>query len=584
MGHSPDAYECDVLVVGSGAGGLSAAVTAGVEGLKVLVVEKDAKYGGTTATSGGAIWVAASPTAAKQGVKDTIADARTYLQACAEKYGRGEYDQRVDTYLANGPRMMEYMEARTRMEWMQVAFFPDYHAELPGAHDQARTVNPLQYDAQKLPADLRRKLKWPWLRITFAGIQVSTSGNEQHHFYHAASSPRSALYVAGLLVKQVRDLVLYGRSRRLVNGNGVIGRLAGTCYDLGIPIWVSSPAVELIASDGRITGAWVDREGVRTRVNTSKGVVLASGGFSYDKARVDKLYPHVRRGGRHYPIGTPGDTGDGARMAEAVGGVFSEDVSNPTAYAPATPVPERGGGSLNLPHQRTYGKPGAIAVTRKGVRFTNDALAYHDMVQAMIRACEGEKEVEAFVICDHPTLRKYGFGITVRPYPYPIFPHLRKGYLFKGRTLQELGRSAGIDPEALAATVANFNRGAREGIDPQFHRGETEFDRCQGDPEVKPNPSLAPIEKGPYYALLMVPGDTGSFAGLKTNDRAQVLGSSFDPIPGLYAVGNDMESIFGGDYPGGGITIGPAMVFGYIAALHMAGKPIAELTEAELAG
>jgi len=577
-------YECDVLVVGTGAGGLSAAVTAGTEGLKVLVVEKDAKYGGTTATSGGAVWVAASPTAARQGVKDTIAEARTYLQACAEKYGRGEYDQRVDTYLANAPRMMEYMEARTRMRWMQVAFFPDYHPELPGAHDQARTVNPLQYDAQQLPADLRRKLKWPWLRITFAGIQVSTSTNEQYHFYHAASSPRSALYVAWLLVKQVRDVALYGRSRRLVNGNGVIGRLAGTCHDLGIPIWVSSPATELVMTGGRVTGALVDHEGTPIRVIARKGVVLATGGFSYDQERVKKLYPHVRRGARHFPIGTPADTGDGARMAEAVGAAFGADVSNPTAYAPATPVPERGGGSLNLPHQRTYGKPGAIAVTRAGVRFTNDACGYHDMVQAMIRACEDEKEVEAFVICDHPTLRKYGFGITVRPYPYPIFPHLRKGYLFKGATLAELARNAGIDGAALAATVARFNEGAREGRDPEFHRGETEFDRCQGDPQVKPNPSLAPIEKGPFYALLMVPGDTGSFAGLKTDRHAQVLDTAARPIPGLYAVGNDMESIFGGDYPGGGITIGPAMVFGYIAALHMAGREVAELTEAELAG
>jgi succinate dehydrogenase/fumarate reductase flavoprotein subunit len=572
-------YACDVLVIGSGAAGLAAAVTAGAEGLKTLVVEKDSHFGGTTATSGGVAWIAESPHAKREGLDDTLAEARRYIQACIEKYGRRFDAERIDTYLANGPKMVEFMESRTRLRWAGVAYFPDYHPELPGHSDKARALNPAEYDAQKLPRELRKSLKWPWTKITFMGLQVSAASREQHHFYNASRSPVSAAYVTWLLAKQARDLLLYGRSKRLVNGNAVIAMLAHSCADFDVPIWVSSPAVELTEDGGRVTGAIVDHAGTRVRVEAAKGVVLASGGFSWDQKRRKEIYPHEAAGAHHYPFGTTQDTGDGARLAESVGGYFSSDVTNAAAWAPATPVPQRDGSVLNLPHQRTYAKPGMIAVTRKGVRFTNDAVDYHDMVQEMIRACAGEKDVEAFVIGDHPAVRKYGFGIVVKPYPFPIRPHLRAGYLFKGNTIAELADKAGIARDALVATVERFNKYAREGQDPDFHRGATAYDRLQGDPEVKPNPTLAPIVGPPFYALKMVAGDSGSFAGLRTDQFARVLDKQGQPVEGLYAGGNDMESIFSGDYPGGGVTIGPAMVFGFIAARHLAGKEIAKLPE-----
>jgi len=568
-------YECEVLVIGSGAAGLSAAATAGALGLKALVVEKDTHFGGTTATSGGVSWIAESPHAKREGARDTIAEARTYIEACIEKYGRRFDPDRIDAYLANGPAMVAFMEEKTRMRWAGVAYFPDYHPELPGANDKARALNPAQYDAQKMPRELRKKLKWPWTKITFMGLQVSAASREQHHFYHASRSPVSAGYVAWLLAKQARDLLLYGRSKRLVNGNAVVAMLAHSCHDFGVPIWVSSPAVELIRENGRVRGAIVEQEGARIRVEATRGVVLASGGFSWDEERRKKIYPHVVAGASHHPFGTSMDTGDGARMAEAVGGYFSTDVSNAAAWAPATAVPQRGGRVLNLPHQRTYTKPGMIAVTRKGVRFTNDAIDYHDMVQEMIRACRAEKDVEAFVIADQTAARKYGFGIVVKPYPFPVWPHIKGGYLFRARSIGDLAVAAGIDKDALVATVERFNLFARNGQDPDFRRGETEYDRLQGDPAVKPNPCLAPLVKAPFYALKMVAGDSGSFAGLRTDRYSRVLDKSGEPVAGLYAAGNDAESIFSGDYPGGGVTIGPAMVFGYIAIRHMAGEPIA---------
>ena len=573
-------YECDVLVIGSGAAGLSAAATAGVEGLKVLVVEKDSHFGGTTATSGGVSWIAESPHARREGLNDTVEDARRYIEACIEKYGRRFDTDRIDAYLANGAPMVDFMERNTRVRWAGVAYFPDYHPELPGHSDKARALNPAAYDAQKLPRELRKSLKWPWTKITFMGLQVSAASREQHHFYNASRSLVSSAYVAWLLAKQARDLLLYGRSKRLVNGNALVAMLAHSCHDFNVPIWTSSPAVELINEEGRVRGAIVDRGGERIRVEAAKGVVLASGGFSWDVKRRKPLYPHEAAGAHHYPFGTSQDTGDGARMAESVGGFFSSEVTNAAAWAPATAVPQRGGKVLNLPHQRTYAKPGMIAVTRKGTRFTNDALDYHDMVQEMVRACAGEADVEAFVIGDHRAVRKYGFGIVVKPYPFPIRPHIKAGYLFRAATIAELAEKAGIDPAALVATVARFNEHAVEGKDPEYHRGETEYDRLQGDPAVKPNPCLAPIVKPPFYALKMVAGDSGSFAGLRTDQFARVLDRHSDPVAGLYAAGNDMESIFSGDYPGGGVTIGPAMVFGYIAARHMAGKTIAGGSEA----
>lgn len=577
----PDLHDYDVVVIGSGAGGLAAAVTAGINGLRTVIVEKDSQFGGTTATSGGAVWIPCSTAAERMNISDSILNARTYLEQCARKYGSRFDSERVDAYLQFGPRMMTFMERNTRLQWGEVSLSPDYHPELQGASLRGRNIHPAAYDAKKLPRDMRANLKWPWTKITFMGIQVSAGSREQFHFYHASGSPRSAAYVARLVIRQAYDLLVYGRSRRLVNGNALVAQLAATCRDLQIPILLSTPAVELIREDGVLRGATVLQRGRRVQINAARGVVLASGGFSYDTERRRALFAHERRGASHFPIGAATDTGDGARMAEAVGADFRSDQSNLAAWAPVTPVRTRHGRFLALPHQRTYAKPGTIAVTRKGVRFTNDACAYHDMVQAMFRECSGEKDVEAFVICDHRTLRRYGLGIVVLPYPFPLRPHLKSGYLVRGRTIAELAQRAGINTAALIATVDRFNHFARDGKDDDFHRGESEFDRCQGDPSVKPNPSLAPIEHRPFYALRMVPGDTGTFAGLRTNSEAQVLDKRGNPIPGLYAVGNDMESIFAGDYPGGGITIGPALTFGYIAGMHVAGKRLDHAPPAE---
>jgi succinate dehydrogenase/fumarate reductase flavoprotein subunit len=311
--------------------------------------------------------------------------------------------------------------------------------------------------------------------------------------------------------------------------------------------------------------------------------VLACGGFSHDVARIAKAYAHVRRGGQHVSPVPDGNTGDGARMAEAAGAQVPPRYREPAAWMPVSLVPRKNGKPGVFPHLLDRYKPGIIGVTRHGRRFTNEANSYHDVGAAMIEACKGDRETAMWLICDHATIRKYGLGYA-KPAPVPLGPHLRSGYLKKGRTLAELARNAGIDAVTLEATVRRYNESAVRGEDPAFGRGSTSFNRYLADHEQKPNPCVAPIGQGPYYALKVVMGDLGTFDGIVTNVEGKVLDARREPVPGLYAVGNDRASIMGGNYPGAGITLGPIMTFGYITGRHLAGhddiaaSPVAERT------
>ena len=306
-------------------------------------------------------------------------------------------------------------------------------------------------------------------------------------------------------------------------------------------------------------------------IRARRGVILACGGFARETERVAKLYPHLRRGGEHASPVPPGNTGDGIRMAERLGAGFEDRYPNAAAWIPVSRVPYGNGETGVFPHLVDRYKPGFIMVARHGRRFCNEANSYHDVGEAMQRACEGEAETAAWLICDRRTIRKYGMGFA-KPAPMPLLPYLRSGYLLHGRTLRALAEKAGIAPAALEDTVRRFNGGAERGEDPEFGRGSTAFNRHLGDAEHGPNPNVGPIGQGPYYAVKLVMGDLGTFGGIGTDARARVLGASGEPIPGLYAVGNDMASMMGGNYPGAGITLGPAMTFGYIAGRHVAGR------------
>jgi succinate dehydrogenase/fumarate reductase flavoprotein subunit len=350
----------------------------------------------------------------------------------------------------------------------------------------------------------------------------------------------------------------------------LIARLMKSADDLGVELWVSSPAIRLLTDGGKVVGAALDAPDGPVTVRAQRGVVLAAGGFPNDVARRRQLFPRTPTGKEHWTLAPASASGDGINLGESVGGAFDTSLTSPVAWCPVSLVPYRNGRVGVYPHIVDRGKPGLIAVLADGRRFVNEADGYYDFVDAMVKKVPEGQEVAAWLICDHAFQRRYPFGMS-KPFPIPVRPYVRSGYLKTGRTLEDLARACGIDPAGLKRTVAQFNRHARNGEDPEFGRGTTPFNRGSGDPDHQPNPSLAPIEGGPFYAIKVLPGSFGTFAGLKTDPDSRVLNADGEPIPGLYAAGSDQANVMGGYYPSGGINIGPAMTFGYIAGRHAAG-------------
>ncbi|MFJ1257741.1 FAD-dependent oxidoreductase [Cupriavidus sp. CuC1] len=556
--------DCDLLVIGSGAGGLSTAVTARKHGLDVLVVEKDSVFGGTTAFSGGVLWIPGNPVSRRANQKDTREAARAYLAA---ETGSSFDAAAVDAFLDNGPKMVDWFERETSVKFVPT-LYPDYHPTQIGGVDVGRSILAAPFDIRELGKDVSR-LRPPLSTITFIGMMFNSSNADLKHFFNVTKSVKSFFYVARRLASHLKELVLYRRGMNVTSGNALAARLAKSALDLGIPIWTASPALRLVIKDGAVAGAIVKRDGGEVEVRARHGVVLASGGFSHDIQRLRKAYPHVARGGEHFSPVPATNTGDGARLAEEAGGTVPLRYRDAAAWMPVSKVPMGGGRYVAFPHLLDRYKPGVIGVLRNGQRFTNESNSYHDVGADLIRACAGQQETAMWLICDHATISKYGLGYA-KPAPLPLGPLLRKGYLNRGGSLAGLAQECGIDAAGLEQTVREYNAGAQYGEDRQFGRGITSFNRYLGDPDHKPNPCVAPIAQGPFYALQVVMGDLGTFDGIATNVEGAVLREDGRAIAGLYAVGNDRASIMGGNYPGAGITLGPIMTFGYITGRHIA--------------
>ena len=563
---NPEQLECDLFVAGSGASGLTAAIVAAKHGLKVIVAEKEAVFGGTTALSGGYLWVPSNHLSAAEGIKDSKDAARAYMRHEAGNH----YDaDRVEAFLSAGPKMVAFMHEQTAVRFEASPLFSDYHPDAPGGMPGGRSILTKPVHAGVLGEDIAY-LRPPRPELTLFGLAIG-SGKELWHFYRATQRLESFVYVTRRLMKYGLDRLLTGRSQLLTNGNALAARLFRSARDLGVEVWLDSPVKSLLQDDsGAVTGAEVLAPKGLRRITARRGVVLACGGFPLDIARRQTLYGHRSDPSEHWSAASPGNTGDGVRLGEVAGGRSASGYPNAAAWAPTSLVPRKDGTKGPFPHFIDRGKPGVIAVTRSGRRFVNESNSYHDFVQGMQRACPPDKPAEAFLITDHRTIRRYGLG-HVKPAPLPLAPSIRSGYLIVGNTLAELARNAGIDAAELEKTVAKWNADVATGSDSVFGKGTTAYNRFHGDPEVKPNPCLAPIAKRPFYAVRVVPGDIGTFAGLRTDANGQVLDAGDRPIPGLYAIGNDMASILGGNYSGGGITLGPGMTFGYIVGLHAAG-------------
>lgn len=557
--------ECDVLVAGSGAGGLSAAITARKRGLEVMVVEKEAVFGGSTAFSGGVLWIPGNPHC-EAARRDTREAARQYM---VHETGPHFNAAAADAFLDAAPKMVEWFERETSVKFIPT-LYPDYHPQAPGGVDIGRSILAKPFDIRELGADMAR-LRPPLKTITFIGMMFNSSNADLKHFFNVTKSLTSFLYVAKRLATHLKELALYRRGIHVTSGNALAARLAKSAIEVGIPIHTSTPIKRLIVEQGRVRGAVIHQDGQEVQVFARHGVVLACGGFAHDAARIGQAYPHLRRGGEHLSPVPSGNTGDGVRIAENAGGQFElkYTANSPAAWMPVSRVPYADGSYGVFPHLLDRYKPGIIGVTRQGVRFCNESESYHDVGAAMIKACAGQTETVMWLVCDAGALAKYGLGF-VKPAPMPIGGLLRSGYLVKGRTLAELASRCGIDAAALERTVAEYNKGAVHGEDRQFGRGTTSFNRYLADATNQPNPCVAPIRQGPYYAVKVIMGDLGTFEGLGTTPEGQVLSMRGTPIEGLYAVGNDRASVMGGNYPGAGITLGPNMTFGWITGNYLA--------------
>jgi succinate dehydrogenase/fumarate reductase flavoprotein subunit len=556
--------ECDVLVLGSGAGGLSAAVTAAAQGLRVIVAEKEDVFGGTTAWSGGWMWIPRNPLATRAGIREDVEAPRTYLRS---ELGAHFDAGKAHALLMRGPEMIEFFERNTALRFIDGNRIPDFHTT-PGAATGGRSLCAMPFDGRELGA-LIHKLREPLPVLTIKGMALA-SGQDLAHFFRATRSLKSALHVTRRFAAFAWHKLRHGRSMHLVNGNALVARLLKSAADRNVDLRTRANAIGLLRDEARVTGARIEIEGIVHEVRAARGVVLACGGFPHDVRRRAQTFAYTPSGREHWSAAPRSNTGDGIRLGESIGARFDATLDAPAAWAPVSLVPQRDGApAIAFPHLIERAKPGVIAVTRGGQRFVNEASSYHDFVSALLGTTSASEEVCAWLICDHRFQRRYGLGFA-KPFPFPVASYVRSGYLKRGATLAELASACGIDREGLCNTVSTYNTYARDGFDPQFHKGSTPYNRVQGDAEHTPNPCIAPIENGPFYAVKLLPGSLGTFAGLATDEQARVLDERGQTIGGLYAVGNDSASMMGGCYPAGGITLGPAMTFGYLAGLALA--------------
>ena len=574
---------CDVLVVGSGAAGLVAAITAKSRSLNVVVVEKEPVFGGTTALSGGVLWIPGNNISRNFGQQDS---REAMVQYMRNETGNFYNEAAVNAFLDHGPAMVDFLHAQTAMQFVPT-LYPDYHPTVAGGVDggtsSGRSILAKPFDIRGLGKEMAR-LKPPLKTITFIGMMFNSSNADLKHFFQFTKSLTSAIYVGKRLLSHIKELLLYRRAINVTSGNALAARLAQSAFDLKIPLYTSSPAKQILMAGGRCVGAEVSSPAGTFKINAKHGVVLACGGFPHDVKRIAQAYSHVARGApntqAHVSPTPESNTGDGLAMAEAVGAVADIRFEDSAAWMPVSLVPGQQGPQDSkpygvFPHLLDRYKPGVIGVLKNGQRFTNESNSYHDVGAAMIRACaqlDAKKygtETAMWLVADAATVAKYGLGYA-KPAPMPLWPHVKSGYLVKGRTLAELAVKAGLDAAGLQATVASYNASAVNGQDPAFGRGSNAFNRYLADSTHQPNPCVAPVLKAPFYALKLVMGDLGTFDGLQTSVAGEVLKRDGSPIPGLYAAGNDRASIMGGNYPGAGITHGPNMTFGYVTGNHLA--------------
>ncbi|MGZ4513166.1 MAG: FAD-binding protein [Mycobacterium sp.] len=558
----------DVLIVGSGGGGMAAALTAHASGLDVLVVEKSSQFGGSTALSGGGIWVPGAPAQRRAGYEPPPDGVVEYLRQIT---GGLVSEERIRQYVRSAPRMLEFLEQLSG--WLEFVWKPgyaDYYPELPGGSELGSTINVPPIDLRKLGAD-ERKLLTP-LALAPKGIWLGPK--ELRTFYRIRQSWAGKGVLLKLVARMVRARVFGERMAAI--GQSLAARLRLAMRERGIPLWLDSPMTELLTdADGTVTGASVERAGSTQRIGAHLGVILATGGFDHDLAWRKEELPVLEQ---DWSFGNPAAMGDGIRAAQKLGA--ATDLLDEAWWFPAIRWPD--GRMQFMLNERMM--PAQFIVNGEGKRFINEAAPYMDFGHAMIDGQKsGVTHIPCWLITDHRSWNRYVIGghLPIPKIPGAPVPTGRKvppawlesGVVKAAATWDEMAAKIGVPARQLSETACRFNELARKGHDDDFNRGDSVYDNYYGDPTL-PNPNLYPLGKPPYYAFRIVLGDLGTSGGLRTDEHARVLRSDDTVVRGLYAVGNTSAPVMGRSYAGAGATIGPAMTFGFVAAKHLAAQTL----------
>jgi 3-oxosteroid 1-dehydrogenase len=557
-------HQFDVVVVGSGGGGMTAAIAAHDLGQSVVLIEKSDLYGGTTAISGGGVWIPCNHQMGKLGGSDDYDDALTYLKAATQGMVA---EARLRAYLDHAPRMVRYLEDKARVRFRAMPGYSDYYPEMRGAKSGYRTMDSVPFNAAQLGEEFAH-LRPPTPGTLIAGRVQMTAG-EAHTLLTKER---------GWILLFIRKLARYWldlpwrfrtkRDRRLTLGSALIGSLRRSMMDRDIPLWLETPLESLISDGRRITGVTAVRNGKLIHIGANRGVILAAGGFEHNQEMREQYLPKPTKA--EWTITPPANTGDAIRAGAKIGAKL--DLMDWAWWAPTVVVAGREKRRALFVERAL---PGCVMVNQLGQRFVDEAAPYQDIVTAMF---EDQKKTganfPAWLIFDADFRRKYPVGPLlpgmVRP-DSSLPKHWADNVFYKADSLEALASRIGIDGKGLAESCKRMGEYAASGKDAQFGKGSNTFDRYYGDRNVKPNPCLGPVAKPPFYAMRIDGGDIGTKGGLLTDEYARVLREDGQPIPGLYATGNTSAAVMGPSYPGAGSTIGPAMTFGYVAAHHLAG-------------
>lgn len=554
----PAAERYDYIIIGSGAASVCAALIMKEAGLSALIVEKQEFFGGSTALSGGVIWIPNNPLQQAAGVSDSYEEARTYLDACAGPESKGSSRARREAFLAEGPKAITFLREHG-LRLLHAENYSCYHeTEYPGGSAGGRAIIAEIFDLNDLGGHSRE--------IHYSPEFPPMTMGETSWLTLFGRTWKSKRVVAKVGARMMQNRYL---GRRLVGlGLALQGRLLQICLRSRLSYWLNAPVTGLLTESGSVTGVTVRRDGKDVRVQADVGVLINSGGFTHNQAMRDAYSP--RPFAKEWTVSNPGDTGEVMQMAMNLGA----DTENMDLlwWVPGTLPPE---GGVHV-HVFEHARPHAILVDQSGERFTNEATSY---VQIGLNYYARNKTVPAipsWVILDSRHRNQYAFA-SATPGRTPQ-EWLDSGFMKKADTIADLARQCALPADKLQATIERFNDFAREGVDRDFGRGRSAYARFLGDPTHKPNPSLGPIEQAPFYAVQLWPRDVGTSGGLVTDEFARVLNKEGRVINGLYATGNATSSVHGPSYPGAGASIGASLAFGYIAALHAA-KSRSNVTE-----